>query len=165
VLELDWRRYGMSQSSGSLPQSPLMVMIHMASVWVPFTSESKDAIADYDEIRAEIKLGLQECGRKLSAYINKRRKMKYEGDRRSVFEKYIKEVVEACNTIKGKIDKKALAENLQAIAEKVTAKADQVLDDHGKVIRKKSGAEEEYGENVVVVDRDAPPAQNFELKS
>jgi DNA topoisomerase-6 subunit B len=31
-------------------------MIHMASVWVPFTSESKEAIADYDEIRKEMTL-------------------------------------------------------------------------------------------------------------
>jgi DNA topoisomerase-6 subunit B len=162
VLELDWRRYGLSQSGGALPQAPLVVMIHMASVWVPFTSESKDAIADYDEIRQEIKLGLQECGRKLSAYINKRRRMKYEGERRNVFEKYIQEVVNACATIK-KIDKKALAENLQAIAQKVTARADQVLDDHGKIIKKKSAAEEEFGENVVVVDRNAPPEQPFTL--
>ncbi|MCC6270472.1 MAG: hypothetical protein IT190_04290, partial [Microbacteriaceae bacterium] len=165
VLELDWRRYGLSQSSGALPQAPICVMIHMASVWVPFTSESKDAIADYDEIRAEIKLGLQECGRKLSAYINKRRRMKYEGERRNVFEKYIQEVVEACATIKGKIDKKSLAENLQAIAEKVTARADEELDDHGRVVRKRSEAEEEFGDNVVVIDRNAPPAEDFKLSS
>src|SRR5690606_36922353 len=60
VVDMDWRRYGLSQSSGALPAAPLVVMVHMASVWVPFTSESKEAIADYDEIRAEIKLGLQE---------------------------------------------------------------------------------------------------------
>ena len=41
------------------------VLIHIASVWVPFTSESKEAIAAYPEILKEIKLGLQECGRKL----------------------------------------------------------------------------------------------------
>jgi hypothetical protein len=73
-------------------------------------------------------------------------------------------VVNACATIKGKIDKKALAENLQAIAQKVTAKADQVLDDHGKVVRKKSEAEQEFGDNVVVVDRNAPPPEQFALK-
>ena len=30
----------------------MIMVVHMASVWVPFTSESKEAIADYDEIRA-----------------------------------------------------------------------------------------------------------------
>ena len=51
-------------------------MIHMASVWVPFTSESKEAIADYDEIRKEMKLALMECGRKLGTYLRKREQMK-----------------------------------------------------------------------------------------
>ena len=59
----------------------------------PTTSESKEAIADYDEIRKEIKLALQECGRKLSAYVNRRRRAQYEGRRREVFDRYIGEVV------------------------------------------------------------------------
>ena len=36
-----------------LPFPPMVVMIHMASVWVPFTSESKDAIADYVKSHAQ----------------------------------------------------------------------------------------------------------------
>ena len=39
------------------------MMVHIASVWVPFTSESKEAIAHYPEILKEIRLALQECGR------------------------------------------------------------------------------------------------------
>src|SRR5262249_27601782 len=54
VLETSWRNYGVSQSRGALPAGPMVVFVHMASVWVPFTSESKEAIADYDEIRKEI---------------------------------------------------------------------------------------------------------------
>src|SRR5690606_25249833 len=65
VLETNWRNYGLSQPRGSLPVGPLVVMIHMASVWVPFTSESKEAIADYDEIRKEMTFVLKECGRKM----------------------------------------------------------------------------------------------------
>ena len=65
VLETAWRNYGVTQSRGALPAGPMVIFVHMASVWVPFTSESKEAIADYDEIRKEIKLALQECGRRL----------------------------------------------------------------------------------------------------
>src|SRR6185437_8307213 len=68
VTETGWRNYNLSQPRGSLPVGPLVIMIHMASVWVPFTSESKEAIADYDEIRKEMKLALMECGRKLGTY-------------------------------------------------------------------------------------------------
>jgi DNA topoisomerase-6 subunit B len=60
VLETAWRNYGVAQSRGALPAGPMVVFVHMGSVWVPFTSESKEAIADYDEIRKEIKLALQE---------------------------------------------------------------------------------------------------------
>ncbi len=160
VVDMDWRRYGLSQSSGAMPAAPLVVMVHMASVWVPFTSESKEAIADYDEIRAEIRLGLQECGRKLSAYLNRRRKQRYEGERRSIFERYVKEVVDACHAIKSDIKPDELLANLMAIARRVTARADDVLDDHGRPIRRQqTEIEAELGENTVVVDRGAEPPE------
>ena len=81
-------------------------MIHMASVWVPFTSESKEAIADYDEIRKEMKLALMECGRKLGTYLRKRQKMQRQAARRDVFERYIGEISKAINAINGTDAKK-----------------------------------------------------------
>src|SRR5262249_17623318 len=50
VIANNWRSYGLTQSRGQLPTGPVTVMVHMASVWVPFTSESKEAIASYPEI-------------------------------------------------------------------------------------------------------------------
>ena len=44
----------------------MAILVHVASVWVPYTSESKEAIEPYPEILKEIKLGLQECARKLA---------------------------------------------------------------------------------------------------
>ena len=43
----------------------MVLMVHIASVWVPFTSESKEAIAHYPEIVKEMRLALQECGRRV----------------------------------------------------------------------------------------------------
>ena len=63
ILSTNWRSYGLSQSRGSLPSGPVTVMVHVASVWVPFTSESKEAIASYPEIQKEIRLALQAVGR------------------------------------------------------------------------------------------------------
>ena len=51
---------------------PVTIMVHMASVWVPFTSESKEAIASYPEIQKELRLGLQAVGRKLGMYLRRR---------------------------------------------------------------------------------------------
>ncbi len=158
VTDTDWRRYGMSQPSGGLPQGPLAIFVHMASVWVPFTSEGKEAIADYDEIRKEVKKALQDCGRKLQTYLNKRRKHKYETERRNVFGRYIAEVASACNAIDPNIDPDQLMENLQAVAARVTAKADEKVELIGaeKKGRKLGGDDDapasEFGENTIVVD-------------
>ena len=130
VLETSWRNYGVTQSRGALPAGPMVVFVHMASVWVPFTSESKEAIADYDEIRKEIRLALQECGRRLGVFLRKRERAKGEFRRRNIFELYIEEVVEACARLKGgKLSKEKLKSQLQKIALKRTggAKTDEIL--------------------------------------
>ena len=130
VLETAWKNYGIAQSRGALPAGPMVVFVHMASVWVPFTSESKEAIADYDEIRREIKLALQECGRRLGVFLRRREKAKSEFRRRNIFELYIEEVVEACARLKGgKLPKDKLKTQLQKIAAKRTggAKTDEIL--------------------------------------
>ena len=130
VLETTWRNYGVAQSRGALPAGPMVVFVHMASVWVPFTSESKEAIADYDEIRKEIRLALQECGRRLGVFLRKRERAKSEFRRRNIFELYIEEVVEACARLKGgKFPKEKLKNQLQKIALKRTggAKTDEIL--------------------------------------
>ncbi len=133
VLDVDWRNYGISQPGGGSPVGPLVVMVHMASVWVPFTSESKEAIADYDEIRKEMKLALQECGRKLATYIRKRKRQKLEGERRGIFERYIPDVAEALSTLTGE-QPEGLAAILQELARERTAVADVELDEDGKPI-------------------------------
>ncbi len=95
VTSVNWKSYGLQQSSKSLPQGPLIIAVHIASVWVPFTSESKEAIAHYPEIINEIRLALQEAGRKLSKYIKKKRKISDEIKKRSYIEKYIPHLAEA----------------------------------------------------------------------
>jgi len=135
VLDTNWRNYGVAQSKGALPAGPMVIFVHMASVWVPFTSESKEAIADYDEIRKEIRLALQECGRRLGVFLRRRERAKSEFRRRNIFELYIEEVAEACGRLKGgklKVDR--LKEQLQKIAMKRTGgeQTDQALGKTGR---------------------------------
>ncbi len=89
VVNTIWRNYGLSQSRGALPSGPCIILVHIASVWVPFTSESKESIAHYPEIIKEIKLALQECGRKLAGYIRKRKKIEHEARKKGYIEKYL----------------------------------------------------------------------------
>jgi DNA topoisomerase-6 subunit B len=130
VLSTTWKNYGLTQSRGALPGGPMVIFVHMASVWVPFTSESKEAIADYDEIQKEITLALRECGRRLGLFIRRRERAASEYRRRNIFELYIEEVVDACNRLKGgKLPKEKLKEQLQKIASSRTggAKTDETL--------------------------------------
>jgi DNA topoisomerase-6 subunit B len=108
----------------------MVIFVHMASVWVPFTSESKEAIADYDEIQKEITLALRECGRRLGLFLRRRERAASEYRRRNIFELYIEEVVEACNRLKGgKLPKDKIKMQLQKIANSRTGglKTDEAL--------------------------------------
>jgi DNA topoisomerase-6 subunit B len=121
VLDTTWRNYGVAQSRGSLPAGPMVIFVHMASVWVPFTSESKEAIAEYDEIHKEITLALRECGRRLGAFLRRRERAHSEFRRRNIFELYIEEIVESCNRLKGgRLATAKLKDQLQKMAMKIT---------------------------------------------
>jgi DNA topoisomerase-6 subunit B len=101
ALGIDWRSYGLSQSKGALPVGPVALFVHIASVWVPFTSESKEAVAGYPEIMRELRLALQECGRKLSFHIRAHRRAVDEEKKKSYIEKYIPHIGIALREILG----------------------------------------------------------------
>jgi DNA topoisomerase-6 subunit B len=105
VTGTDWKSYQMQQPRGALPVGPMLLMVHIASVWVPFTSESKEAIAHYPEIIKEMKLGLQECGRRVAGHIRKRRREADELKKRAYIEKYIPQVAIGLQQILGLADK------------------------------------------------------------
>jgi len=120
VAEVNWRAYGLSQSSGSLPQGPIAVLIHFASVWVPFTSEGKQAIAEYPEIVKEIKLALQDAGRKLSHFVNQRKRAQAQAMRRQIFERYLPVVAEALSKLTRKEQKIILKKFEETIKKRAT---------------------------------------------
>ncbi len=120
VLETNWRNYGLSQSRGALPAGPMMLMVHIASVWVPFTSESKEAVAHYPEIIKELKLAIQECGRKLGMHVRKQKRIKDEMIKRGYIETYLPHITQALKeilTLKEKQTDK-LEDNLKNILER-----------------------------------------------
>lgn len=151
VVDTGWKNYGLQQPRGGAPVGPLVVMIHMASVWVPFTSESKEAIADYDEIRKEMTLALKECGRKLGQYIRRRQRMKRDSQKRDVFERYIGEISKACNHLTG-TDTQDLYDALLKQAKRRTEIADAQLDDEGNFIKDDHGRLAKLDDVIIVGD-------------
>ncbi len=95
VKDIGWRNYGLDQPGGSgLPNGPAVIMIHVASTNVPFTSESKDAVANVPEIEDEIELAVREASRELKRYLNKRRSMQKRRQKQNVLGKILPEMAE-----------------------------------------------------------------------
>ncbi len=79
ITEINWKSYSISQQG--LPIGPLLILVHVASTNVPFTSESKDAIASIPEIEKEVTLALQELGRDLKQFLSRRDRNRLAEDR------------------------------------------------------------------------------------
>jgi len=120
VMTTAWKSYGIEQSRGALPTAPMIIMAQIASVWVPFTSESKEAVAHYDDIIKEMKLAMQECGRRLGVYIRRGQRERDEAKKRSYIEKYIPHIGIALQEILGISDgeKKKVVETLEDTLER-----------------------------------------------
>ncbi len=155
IMNTNWRAYGLSQSRGGLPSGPVTVMVHMASVWVPFTSESKEAVASYPEIQKEIRLGLQAVGRKLAMFVRKRLKVRQEGERRNIFLRYLGEVATAVNEINSRHDRSKLYDALLKVAKRKTEIADKKIDESGKYVEQ----DDDFGKNVLIVEQEPKPAE------
>ncbi len=120
ITSTDWKKYGLQQPRGAPPLGPIVIIVHIASVWVPFTSESKEAIAHYPEIVKELKLALQDCGRRLSTHLRRRRREADEEKKRSYIQKYIPQVALALQEILEHSDKQRdkTVERLTQVLEK-----------------------------------------------
>ena len=117
IVDTAWKNYGVSQSKDSIPVGPIVMVVHMVSVWVPFTSEAKEAIAHYPEIIKEMKLALQEAGRQMYSYIRKNVRAREQQERVNLFEKYIPELASALSDLSGE-KKTQIEEGLQKVLKK-----------------------------------------------
>jgi DNA topoisomerase VI subunit B len=138
IVKTDWRNYLLSQPKASLPVGPMALLVHIASVWVPFTSESKEAVAHYPEIIREIQLAAQECGRKLATHIRKKQHADYQAQRRGIFELYVEEVALALHKISGR-SRDAIKREFMKVANQVTEADldDAALEEQAKKVSKR----------------------------
>ncbi len=119
VMGVAWKNYQVQQSAGALPTGPIVLFAHVVSVWVPFTSESKEAVASFDAILKEIKLAFMEVGRKLGIHLRKARRQQDELKKRAYIDAYLPHVGFALQEILGLKDseREQTLENLQAVLE------------------------------------------------
>ncbi|HWQ19821.1 MAG TPA: DNA topoisomerase VI subunit B [Methanotrichaceae archaeon] len=90
VETMPWKNYSLSQpGGGGVPVGPAVLLVHVASTNIPFTSESKDAIADMPEILEEIGLGLKEAGRKLRKYLSRQSVLSERREKEEIIRKIL----------------------------------------------------------------------------
>ncbi|MDR0791322.1 MAG: DNA topoisomerase VI subunit B [Methanomassiliicoccaceae archaeon] len=95
VESMDWRRYGLEQRGGTgRPYGPAIILVHVASTKVPFTSEGKEAIANIGEIQNEIVQALRLCARNLKSHLNKKDKKSKTHTKFEIVQGIIPEIAE-----------------------------------------------------------------------
>jgi DNA topoisomerase-6 subunit B len=100
VKNINWRNYGLDQPGGSgVPNGPAVIMVHIASTNVPFTSESKDAVANVPEIEDEIELAIREAARDLKSFLNKRRSMRERREKQDKLATILPEMAEKLSRV------------------------------------------------------------------
>lgn len=100
VSSIDWRRYGLEQKSGrGIPRGPAIILVHISSTQIPFTSESKEAIADVEEIENEIKLALRTCARNMQRHIRKKVRRKKTRDKFLLITKILPEIAKKSSSM------------------------------------------------------------------
>jgi DNA topoisomerase-6 subunit B len=100
---IGWRNYGLDQPGGSgLPSGPAVVMVHVASTNVPFTSESKDAVANVPAIEDEVELAVREAARELKSYLNRRRSLEKRRRKQEVLGRILPEMADKLAAVTGR---------------------------------------------------------------
>jgi DNA topoisomerase-6 subunit B len=103
VGSLDWRRYGLDQKGGSgLPIGPCLVLVHVASTKIPFTSEAKEALAEDPELDKELTLALQAAARHLKVHLSRRTRRDYAAEKFAIILKILPKLAEKTSGLVGK---------------------------------------------------------------
>ena len=103
VSNLDWRRYGLEQKGGSgIPVGPALVLVHVASTKVPFTSEAKEAVAEDPEIDKEVTLALQAAARHLRTHISRKSRRDFASEKFAIIQRILPRLAEKTSHLVGK---------------------------------------------------------------
>ncbi len=103
VESIDWRNYGLEQRGGKgIPYGPAIILVHIASTKVPFTSEGKEAVANIEEIGKEISLALRLCARSLKGHLNKKERKKKTRAKFDVVQQILPEIAQKSATMLGR---------------------------------------------------------------
>ena len=103
IQGINWRQYGLDQKGGKgTPSGPAIILVHVASTNIPFTSEAKEAIADISEIKKEVKLALRNNAKTLSKHLKKQKKRAKVTEKFDLVQKVLPAIAEKTSSVVSK---------------------------------------------------------------
>ena len=103
IQGINWRQYGLEQRGGKgTPNGPAIILVHVASTNIPFTSEAKEAVADINEIKKEIKLALRNNAKTLSRHLKKQKKREKVTEKFDLVQKILPAIAEKASSVVGR---------------------------------------------------------------
>jgi DNA topoisomerase VI B subunit len=178
VQAVNWKNYNLDTYDNSLPKGPIKLLVNVSGPFVHlmFKSQSKNALADDEDLIKEIKFCLEAIGRRLRIYLNRKASLHRSEKRASLIDKYIPVFVKSIYNIalqgesihKSKLDKNELEDLMRnAIGKKPTppVKSPVVIDIKDVEIKKDERIEEEPTKIEPVVTKDEVKKESFTEKT
>ena len=93
---IDWKHYKVSLDD------PLTIIVHICSTKIPYKTVGKEYIADRPEIEREIRNGVKEVLRKLSAYLSRKGSMEMAKRKHNIYTRYLPLIAKFATELAGK---------------------------------------------------------------
>jgi DNA topoisomerase-6 subunit B len=143
VKAIDWSRYGLKE----FEEEPVIVLVNLVSVHVPYTGAGKQAISHEEDIFDEIKNAVMEVARQVQHYISgKIREHEREGKKKVIL-RYVPQLASDLSYLNGSLDAKTIEDKLVNIIEKKyvsgSASGDGIEGENSEMTDKKSESEKD----------------------
>ena len=101
VQSVNWKNYKLDTYDNNLPKGPIKLLVNISGPFVHlmFKSQSKNSLADDEDLIREIKYCLEAIGRRLRVYLNRKDTQHKREKRASLIEKYIPKFVKSIYNI------------------------------------------------------------------
>jgi DNA topoisomerase-6 subunit B len=98
---VNWKNYKVATFDNGIPRGPIMVFIHVAGAYVHvmFKGQSKQALAEDEVLLREIKLALEDAGRKFRRFITRRETARRKAKRAGILAMYADQFAQSLVTI------------------------------------------------------------------
>ncbi len=94
---IEWKRYKVDDPD----RTPLILMVNVISVHVPYTGTGKQSIANVEEIYNEIRLAIMDAARRLQTYLSGKHRRLHQAKRKKTFQRYVPEIAKALSILTG----------------------------------------------------------------